>query len=165
MDVEHKTPMRKDAIFRMASMSKPVTGVAILMLLEEGRIRLNDPVSKFIPEFKDTKVAIEKPQPAGASLWRRPRPGGARDRDLHRAGQPRDHDSRSDDAHLRPRKRRRRYTRRQPHRTTRYVEQSRRIHSEAGRRAARLPAGHRSGATARSPASRRSAGSSRSSRA
>jgi CubicO group peptidase (beta-lactamase class C family) len=65
MDVEHKTPMRKDAIFRMASMSKPVTGVAILMLLEEGKIRLNDPVSKFIPEFKDTKVAIEKPQPAG----------------------------------------------------------------------------------------------------
>jgi CubicO group peptidase (beta-lactamase class C family) len=66
MDVEHKTPMRKDAIFRMASMTKPVTGVAILMLLEEGRLRLNDPVSKFIPEFKDTKVAIEKPQPAGA---------------------------------------------------------------------------------------------------
>src|SRR5262245_7656817 len=67
MDIEHKTPMRKDAIFRMASMSKPVTGVAILMLLEEGKIRLNDPVSKFIPEFKDTKVAIEKPQPAGAA--------------------------------------------------------------------------------------------------
>ena len=67
MDVEHKTPMRKDAIFRMASMSKPVTGVAILMLLEEGKIRLNDPVSKFIPEFKDTKVAIEKPHPAGAA--------------------------------------------------------------------------------------------------
>jgi len=37
------------------------------MLLEEGRIRLNDPVSKFIPEFKDTKVAIEKPQPAGGA--------------------------------------------------------------------------------------------------
>jgi CubicO group peptidase (beta-lactamase class C family) len=67
MDIEHKTPMRKDAIFRMASMSKPVTGVAILMLLEEGKIRLNDPVSKFILEFKDTKVAIEKPQPAGAA--------------------------------------------------------------------------------------------------
>jgi CubicO group peptidase (beta-lactamase class C family) len=66
MDVDHKAPMRKDAIFRMASMSKPVTGVAILMLLEEGRIRLNDPVSKFIPEFKDTKVAIEKPQPGGS---------------------------------------------------------------------------------------------------
>jgi CubicO group peptidase (beta-lactamase class C family) len=67
MDIEQNTPMRKDAIFRMASMSKPVTGVAIMMLLEEGRIRLSDPVSKFIPEFKDTKVAIEKPRPAGAA--------------------------------------------------------------------------------------------------
>jgi CubicO group peptidase (beta-lactamase class C family) len=67
MDVEAKTPMRKEAIFRMASMSKPVTGVAILMLLEEGKIRLTDPVSKFIPEFKDTKVAIEKPRPAGGA--------------------------------------------------------------------------------------------------
>src|SRR5262245_3704451 len=60
MDIEHSVPMRKDAIFRMASMSKPVTGVAILMLMEEGKIRLTDPVSRFIPEFKDTKVAIEK---------------------------------------------------------------------------------------------------------
>jgi len=58
MDLETKTAMRKDAIFRMASMSKPVTSVAILMLLEEGKVRLNDPVSKFIPEFKDTKVAV-----------------------------------------------------------------------------------------------------------
>src|SRR6266446_7202305 len=40
MDVESKTPMRRDAIFRMASMSKPVTGVAILMLMEEGKLRL-----------------------------------------------------------------------------------------------------------------------------
>ena len=60
MDLEAKTPMRKDAIFRMASMSKPITGVAILMLMEEGKVRLNDPVSRFIPEFKDTKVAIAR---------------------------------------------------------------------------------------------------------
>ena len=64
MDIEHRTPMRKDAIFRMASMSKPVTGVAILMLVEEGKVRLSDPVSRFIPEFKDMKVAVEKPLPA-----------------------------------------------------------------------------------------------------
>jgi len=63
MDIEAKTAMRKDAIFRMASMSKPVTGVAIMMLLEEGKVRLNDPVSRFIPEFKDTRVAVEKPAP------------------------------------------------------------------------------------------------------
>jgi len=61
MDLESKTAMRKDAIFRMASMSKPVTSVAILMLIEEGKVRLNDPVSKFIPEFKDTKVATVQP--------------------------------------------------------------------------------------------------------
>ncbi len=68
MDIEAKTLMRKDAIFRMASMSKPVTGVAIMMLIEEGKVRLADPVSRFVPEFKDTKVAVvvEPPAPAGA---------------------------------------------------------------------------------------------------
>jgi len=60
MDLEAKTPMRKDAIFRIASMSKPVTGVAILMLMEEGKLRLTDPVSRFIPEFKNAKVAIAR---------------------------------------------------------------------------------------------------------
>ena len=61
MDLESKTPMRKDAIFRIASMSKPVTGVAIAMLMEEGKVRLTDPVSRFIPSFKDTQVAVIKP--------------------------------------------------------------------------------------------------------
>ena len=65
MDIESRTPMRKDAIFRMASMSKPVTGVAILMLMEEGKLRLTDPVSQFIPEFKNAKVAVAKPLPPG----------------------------------------------------------------------------------------------------
>ncbi len=61
MDLDAKTPMRKDAIFRIASMSKPVTGVAIAMLIEEGKVRLTDPVSRFIPSFKDTQVAVIKP--------------------------------------------------------------------------------------------------------
>jgi CubicO group peptidase (beta-lactamase class C family) len=65
MDVESKTPMQKDAIFRIASMTKPVTGVAILMLMEEGKLRLTDPVSRFIPEFKTMKVAMAKPVMAG----------------------------------------------------------------------------------------------------
>jgi len=60
MDVESKAPMHKDSIFRMASSTKPVTGVAILMLIEEGKVALTDPVSKFIPEFKGIKVAVEK---------------------------------------------------------------------------------------------------------
>ena len=59
-DPEKKTPMIKDALFRMASSTKPVTGVAVLMLVEEGRIRLSDPVSQYIPEFKNMKVAVPK---------------------------------------------------------------------------------------------------------
>jgi CubicO group peptidase (beta-lactamase class C family) len=57
-DIEAKTLMGKRSRFRMASSTKPVTGVAILMLVEEGKVRLNDPVSKFIPEFKDVQVAV-----------------------------------------------------------------------------------------------------------
>ena len=64
MDIESQTPMQKDAIFRIASMTKPVTGVAILMLMEEGKLRLTDPVSRFMPEFKNPKVAMLKP-PSG----------------------------------------------------------------------------------------------------
>ena len=60
MDVDTKKAMQKDAIFRLASMSKPITGTAILMLMEEGKIRLTDPVSKFIPEFKGLKVAVTR---------------------------------------------------------------------------------------------------------
>jgi CubicO group peptidase (beta-lactamase class C family) len=60
MDIESKRPMEKDAIFRIASMSKPVTGVAVMMMLEEGKLHLNDPVSKYLPEFKNAKVAIAR---------------------------------------------------------------------------------------------------------
>jgi CubicO group peptidase (beta-lactamase class C family) len=66
MDVETNKPMSKDAIFRIASMTKPVVGVAILMMIEEGKVRLSDPVSRFIPEFKELKVAVAQPAPAGA---------------------------------------------------------------------------------------------------
>src|SRR6266852_5633666 len=64
MDLESKQPMTKDALFWIASMSKPITGVAILMLVEEGKVRLTDPVSKFIPEFRGLKVAMLQ-EPAG----------------------------------------------------------------------------------------------------
>lgn len=60
MDIETKKPMQKDTMFAMASTTKPVTGVAVLMLIEEGKIQLTDPVSKFIPEFKNMKVAVQK---------------------------------------------------------------------------------------------------------
>lgn len=58
MDLEGRKPMQKDTIFRLASMTKPVTSLAVMMLHEEGRFLLDDPVSKFLPEFKSLKVAI-----------------------------------------------------------------------------------------------------------
>ncbi|HJQ25782.1 MAG TPA: serine hydrolase domain-containing protein [Blastocatellia bacterium] len=51
-------PMRTDALFRICSMSKAVTSVAVMMLYEEGRLLLDDPISKYIPEFKDVQVAV-----------------------------------------------------------------------------------------------------------
>lgn len=57
-DLESKKPMETDAIFRLASMTKPVTSLAVMMLHEEGHFLLDDPVSKFLPEFKNPKVAI-----------------------------------------------------------------------------------------------------------
>jgi CubicO group peptidase (beta-lactamase class C family) len=49
-------PMGRDAVFRIYSMSKPITGVAMMILFEEGKWRLDDPVTRFVPEFKDLKV-------------------------------------------------------------------------------------------------------------
>ena len=57
MDVASAKPMREDAIFRIASMTKPIASVALMMLWEEGRFQLRDPVSKFIPEFAAAQVS------------------------------------------------------------------------------------------------------------
>jgi len=66
-DIDTKKPMTKDAVFRIASMTKPVTGVAIMMMMEEGKLKITDPVSKYIPSFKDLKVAVAEPKRAGAN--------------------------------------------------------------------------------------------------
>src|SRR3984885_14421021 len=55
-DIAANAPMQKDSIFRIYSMSKPITGVAMMMLFEEGKWQLNDPVAKYIPEFAKLKV-------------------------------------------------------------------------------------------------------------
>ncbi len=55
-DLRNQTEMREDHIFRIASMTKPIISVGVMMLYEEGLFSLNDPVSKFIPEFSDPKV-------------------------------------------------------------------------------------------------------------
>jgi CubicO group peptidase (beta-lactamase class C family) len=61
MDREFERPMTTDAIFPIASMTEPVVSVAILMLMEEGRLHLDDPVSRFIPELASLTVAVTTP--------------------------------------------------------------------------------------------------------
>ncbi len=56
-DLETKTPMRNDTIFKIASMTKPVTAVGIMILLDKGRLALDDPVEKHLPEFKGISVS------------------------------------------------------------------------------------------------------------
>jgi CubicO group peptidase (beta-lactamase class C family) len=60
-DIAAGLPMQKDSIFRIYSMSKPITGVAMMMLFEEGKWQLNDPVAKYIPEFAGLKVYSTDP--------------------------------------------------------------------------------------------------------
>ena len=59
-DVATKLPMTDDTIFRLFSMTKPITSVAAMMLVDEGKLRLDDPVAKYIPSFAKAKVGVEK---------------------------------------------------------------------------------------------------------
>jgi CubicO group peptidase (beta-lactamase class C family) len=63
-DPDKLTPMRRDSLFRIASMTKPVTAVAALMLMEEGKFALVDPISRHLPELADLKVGVEVTDPA-----------------------------------------------------------------------------------------------------
>ena len=75
MDIETRKPMATDAMFRIMSMTKPIVGVAVMMLVEEGKVRLTDPISRFIPEFKDIKVGVlQGNQPAPAAAGQRGAP-------------------------------------------------------------------------------------------
>ena len=58
MDIEQNVPMLDDAIFRIYSMSKPITSVALMQLYERGHFQLNDPVSRYLPEWKDQRVYV-----------------------------------------------------------------------------------------------------------
>jgi CubicO group peptidase (beta-lactamase class C family) len=59
-DADSKRPMTTDTIFRLYSMSKAITSAAAMMLVDDGKLRLDDPVSKYIPAFAEAKVAVEK---------------------------------------------------------------------------------------------------------
>jgi CubicO group peptidase (beta-lactamase class C family) len=62
-DRRAQTPMKADSIFRVASMSKPITSVAAMILAEEGKLDIGAPVAQYLPEFKDVKVGVEKVAP------------------------------------------------------------------------------------------------------
>ena len=84
-DLEARAPMQRDALFRIASMTKPVTTAAALMLMDEGRLSLSDPITRWAPEFADMRVLrdpagpLEDTVPAG-------RPITVEDLMTHRAG-------------------------------------------------------------------------------
>jgi CubicO group peptidase (beta-lactamase class C family) len=71
MDLESKA-VQTDTMFRIMSMTKPIVGTAILMMMEEGKVRPTDPVSKFMPGLKGLQVAMPQPGQGATSGCRRP---------------------------------------------------------------------------------------------
>jgi CubicO group peptidase (beta-lactamase class C family) len=84
-DLESKSPLKKDTIYRIYSMSKPITGVAVMTLVEEGRILLDDPVSKFIPCYKGLQVFASE-GPSGVTTVKAEREMTVRDLLRHTSG-------------------------------------------------------------------------------
>lgn len=86
-DLEARKPMPKDAIFQIMSMTKPITGVAVMMLVEEGRIRLSDPVEMHLPEFRGQWMVAAETN--GIRTLKKPsRPITVRDLMSHTSGLP-----------------------------------------------------------------------------
>lgn len=84
-DKEARDPMREDTIFRIASQTKALTSVAAMMLMEEGKLLLDDPVGKHLPEWEKTTVAVAKPA-GGYDVVPATRPITIRDLLTHTAG-------------------------------------------------------------------------------
>jgi CubicO group peptidase (beta-lactamase class C family) len=84
--LEASAPMTRDTIFRLYSMSKPITGVAMMILFEEGKWRLDDPVTRFVPEFKELKVMTGKDAEGHLTLEPMKRPPTMREIMSHSAG-------------------------------------------------------------------------------
>lgn len=59
-DADARKPMAIDTLFRIASMTKPITSVGVMMLVDEGKVALTDPLAKYVPEFADTPVAVSR---------------------------------------------------------------------------------------------------------
>ena len=74
-DLEARTTLTSDTLFRLASLTKPITSVAAMMLVEDGKLRLNDPLSKYVPEFQKPMVLARNPLLLGPpSCWSSPAP-------------------------------------------------------------------------------------------
>ena len=85
-NLETKTPMRTDTIFQIMSMTKPVTAVGIMLLLEEGRLGLNDPVERHLPEFRGQWVIDSRPDEKTRVLKKSPRAITIKDLLTHTSG-------------------------------------------------------------------------------
>jgi CubicO group peptidase (beta-lactamase class C family) len=98
-DVDHRVPMTLDTRLRIASMTKPITSVALMMLYEEGLFQLTDPISKFLPAYEKTQVSTRDEQ--GKPGLRRPRrPISIRHVLTHTAGFASDYRPKNRDAYL-----------------------------------------------------------------
>ncbi|HEV7635979.1 MAG TPA: serine hydrolase domain-containing protein [Bradyrhizobium sp.] len=84
--IESRHPMTADTIFRLYSMSKPITSVAAMMLVEDGKLSLSDPVAKYIPAFADVKVGVDKPRETTLALEPVQRPITVEDLLRHTSG-------------------------------------------------------------------------------
>ncbi|MFO0796454.1 MAG: serine hydrolase domain-containing protein [Gemmataceae bacterium] len=84
-DIAGRAPMRPDALFWIASMSKPITAAALMLLVDEGKVKLDDPVSAYLPEFADVKV---QPDPKKSEFRAPARAMTVRDLLRHTSGMP-----------------------------------------------------------------------------
>jgi CubicO group peptidase (beta-lactamase class C family) len=87
-DLETRQPLRADAIFQIHSMTKPIVCFAVLMLAEEGRLALTDPVEKHLPEFRGQRVIHRRHEDGSLTLRAPARPATIRDLMTHTAGMP-----------------------------------------------------------------------------
>ncbi len=87
-DREKRIPMKKDTIFEVMSMTKPFTVSAVMMLMEDGKLRLDDPVSKHLPEFSDTWLQEPGSTVTERKLAKPERPITIRDLMTHMSGMP-----------------------------------------------------------------------------
>jgi CubicO group peptidase (beta-lactamase class C family) len=92
-NLENKTPLKKDDIFRIASQSKLITTVGLMMLFEEGKFFLDEPISKYIPSFKNAKVLVSYDEKDRSKYITRPAKSAITIRQLlsHSAGIPYEH--------------------------------------------------------------------------